>query len=100
MRSNIKLQQVKHYCYLGGTVMEDNFCTVDIKRRIYLGKQAFKKKKKNRNVLTNKHYSIKARKALEKPFIWSVIVYGYESWTLKKTKIIQKLSKCGFGGRQ
>ena len=64
----------------------------EIKRRIVLGKQAFQK---NKNVLTNKHVNIETKKPFAKTFIWSVVLYECESWTLYK---ITKLTKCGFSG--
>ena len=46
---------------------------METERWIVLGKHTFQKKK---NILTNKHENIEARKAFAKTLIWSVILYG------------------------
>lgn len=77
------LEQVGSFCYLGSTVTEDNKCTTDIKRRIALAKQAFQNK---RNLLTDNHISLEIRKKFAKIFVWSVLTYGCEAWTLGKAE--------------
>jgi hypothetical protein len=44
-----------------------------------LAKQAFTKKQ---NLLTSRHLSIKIRKVFIKMYVWSVALYGSETWTL------------------
>lgn len=73
--------QVKEFCYLGSLITEDNKSTKEIRRRITLAKQEFKKK---RTLLTYKHLSINLRKKFVKTYIWSILLYGCESWTIGK----------------
>jgi hypothetical protein len=62
-------------------ITDDNKSTKEIRRRITLAKQAFEKK---RTLLTNKHLSISSRKKFVKTYIWSILLYGCESWTIGK----------------
>ncbi|VVC43630.1 Hypothetical protein CINCED_3A006507 [Cinara cedri] len=55
--------------------------TKEIRRRITLAKYAFEKK---RTLLTNKHLSIRSRKKFVKTYVWSILLYGCESWTIGK----------------
>lgn len=78
-----KLDQVKSFCYLGSTITVDNKCIMEIKRRIALAKQTFQTK---RNLLTDSHLSLDIRKQFAKTFVWSVLMYGCEAWTLGKAE--------------
>ena len=72
---NIKFELVKKFFNLRSITTETNCCMAEIKSIIALGK-------KTNNVLTNKHKSIEAKKkkSLSKTLIWSVILYGCESF--------------------
>jgi len=82
---NIKLrnnptQQDNEFCYLGSLITNRNQATADIKRRIALAKQAFLKKYKS--ILSNRHLKLETRKNFIKTFVWSVLCYGCETWTM------------------
>jgi len=64
-------------------ITDDNKATKEIRKRITLAKQAFEKK---RTILTNKHLSITSRKKFIKKYIWSILLYGCETWTIGKYK--------------
>jgi hypothetical protein len=53
-------------------------CTCEIKSRIAMAKAAFNKKK---NLFTSK-LDFNLRKKLVKCYIWSLALYGAETWTL------------------
>jgi len=55
----------------------------EVRRRIALGKEAFNKKKD----LMQKSLSFHLRKRSVKVFVWSVVLYGSETWTLQKEDI-------------
>ena len=75
------IKQVRRFCYLGSYITEDGRCTEEIKRRICEAKKAFQKM---RNIITNSHLSIKTRQRTIKTYVWSVLLYGSEAWTLNK----------------
>jgi len=75
------LENVKCFKYLGSMLTEDGRCTCKIKSRIAMGKTAFNKKK---NLFTSK-LDLILRKKLVKCYIWSMALYGAETWTLRAT---------------
>ena len=78
-----EIQQVKSFCYLGSMIITDARCHSDVKRRIVLGKDAFTK----RGELMRGGLSKSLKKRLVKTLIWSVVLYGSETWTLRKEDI-------------
>ena len=89
------LERVKQFCYLGSLVTEDCRSCHDIRRRIALGKEAFNEK----SDLMRGSLSLHLKKRMMKAFVWSVALYGSETWTLQK-KIFGDLRhlKYGYGG--
>jgi hypothetical protein len=61
-------------------ITNDVRCTREIKPRIAMAKAAFNKKK---NLFTSK-LDLNLRKKLVKCYIWSIALYGAETWTLRK----------------
>ena len=55
----------------------------DVRRRIALGKEAFNKK----SDLMRGSLSLQLKKRMVKAFVWSVALYGSETWTLEKENI-------------
>jgi hypothetical protein len=55
-----------------------NTCSAQIKSRIAMAKAAFNNKK---NLFTSK-LDLNLRKKLVKCYIWSIALYGAETWTL------------------
>jgi len=60
---------------------EDERCTCEIKSRIAMKKAAFNKKK---NLFTNK-CDLNLRERLVRFYVWSIALYGAETWTLRAT---------------
>ncbi|KAI5752247.1 hypothetical protein M8J77_015168 [Diaphorina citri] len=56
-------------------------CTEEIRGRISMGKTAYVKVQ---NILTARRIPLQLRKRFAKCFIWSVVLYGSETWTLRK----------------
>ena len=87
---NIKIdgklvEQVESFVYLGQLITEDGRSEAEIKRRAGIAKTKFMKMSK---ILTSKNISINTRVRLCKCYIWSVFMYGCETWTL--TSVIEK----------
>lgn len=76
-----ELEQVEHFKYLGGMIYANGSCTQEIRSRICMGKSAFIKVQ---NLLTARRIPIKLRKRFAKCYIWSVVLYGSETWTMRK----------------
>jgi hypothetical protein len=54
-------------------------CTCEIKSRIAMAKAAFNKKR----ALFTSQMDLELRKKLVKCYIWSIALYGAETWTLR-----------------
>ena len=78
-----EIEQVKEFCYLGSMITTDAKCHREIKRRIAIGKEAFSKRKELLRGKLNKNLKIRMIKTL----IWSVVLYGSETWTMRKADI-------------
>ena len=76
-----ELEQVFSFDYLGSLITCDGRCLRDIKRQIALAKKAFNSKM---TILTNKKISLETKKRFLRTYVWSILLYGCESWTISK----------------
>jgi hypothetical protein len=67
------------YFGLGSILTNDGKCTCEIKCRIAMAKAVFNKKK---NLFTST-LDLELRKKLVKCSVWSIALYGAETWTLR-----------------
>ena len=65
--------------YLGAMITADVTTKEEICRRIALSKDAFNEL---RNILTNRKLSLKIKILVVQTYVWSVLFYGVEAWTL------------------
>jgi hypothetical protein len=65
--------------YLCSILTNGGRCTCEIKSRIAIAKAAFNKKR----VLLTSTLGLKLRKKLVKCYIWSIALYGAETWMLR-----------------
>ena len=77
------VETVSDFIFLGSQITEDGDCSHEIKRRLLLG----------RKVMTNLHSILKSRDIilptkvrLVKAMVFPVVMYGCESWTVKKAE--------------
>jgi exonuclease III len=75
------VKQVNRFHYLGSIITSDGRCDEDIKMRIALSKQAFQKMSP---VLKNRTISIDTKTRVLKCYVWSILLYGSECWTISK----------------
>ena len=76
-----QLENVKYFKYLGSMLTEDGRCTCEIKSRFAMANAAFNQKK---NLFTRK-LDLNLRKRLVRCYVWSIALYGAETWTLRAT---------------
>ena len=77
-------ETVREFIFLGSKITEDGDCSDEIKRRLLLG----------RNTMTNLDSILKSRDVtmltkilLVKAMVFPVVMYGCESWTIKKAEL-------------
>jgi hypothetical protein len=73
-------QLVEYFSYLGSMITKDARCTLEVKSRVTITKAAFNKKK----TLFTRKLDLNLRKKLVKCYIFSIALYGAETWTLQK----------------
>jgi len=73
------LNNITSFKYLGSILSNDGKCTCEIKHRIAMSKAAFNKKR----ALFTSTLDLELRKKLVKCYVWSIALYGAETWTLR-----------------
>ena len=74
-----KIKQVKSFKYLGYTITQNGKSDAEIKKRIAMAKETFRKMK---TIFTNRNININTKINALKAYVWSVLLYGCECWTL------------------
>jgi hypothetical protein len=65
---------------VGSVLTRDGYCTREIKMRISIAKEAF-----NRKIsFLTRNLNIELREKLVRYYVWSIALYGSETWTLRK----------------
>ena len=74
-----EIENVAKFRYLGALINEDGRDTKEIRSRIGMAKQAFNNLG---NVLKNRTLSIDLRKRVMRCYVWTVLKYSCETWTM------------------
>jgi hypothetical protein len=74
-----QLENVESFKYLGRILTNYGRCTCEIKCWIAMAKAAFNKKR----TLFKSTLDFELRKKLVKCYVWSIALYGAETWTLR-----------------
>ena len=81
--------------FLGSKITADGACSHGIKRHLLLGKQIMTDID---SILKNGEITLPTKVYLVKAMVFPVVMYGCESWTIKKTEIQKMmLLNCGIG---
>ena len=77
------METVKEFISLGSEITEDGDCSQEIKTCLLLGRKAMT----NLNsILKSRDITLLMKVYIFKAMVFPVVMYGYESWTLKKSE--------------
>ena len=76
-------QGSKNHFSLGSRITADGDCSHEIKRRLLLGGKAMTNLD---SILKSKDIILATKIHLIKAMVFPVVMYGYESWTIKKAE--------------
>ena len=74
-----QIRQVQKFKYLGYTLTSDGKCRTEIKKRIAIAKVSFQKMSTS---LKNRNISFSTKLRVLKTYMWSILLYGCETWTI------------------
>ena len=77
------MEAVADLIFLGFKIIVDGDCSHEIKRCLLLGRKAMTNLD---GVLKNKDITLPTKVHIVKTMVFSVVMYGCESWTIKKAE--------------
>ena len=87
------METVTDFIFLGSKITADGDCSHEIKRRLLLGRKIMTNLDsilKSRDITSSTKVQKKTQKTtkvhLVKAMVFSVVMYGYESWTIRKAE--------------
>ena len=72
---------VSDFIFWGSKITADGDCSLEIKRRLFLGRKTVTNLD---SILKSRHITLPTKVQLVKAMVFLVVMYGYESWTIKK----------------
>ena len=77
------METVIDFIFLGSKITADGDCSHEIKRRLLLGRKAMTNLD---NKLKSRDITLPIKVCLVKNMVFPVVIYGCESWTIKKAE--------------
>ena len=77
------VETVSDFIFLGSKITADGDCSHEIKRRLLLGRKIMTNLD---NILKNRDITLPTKVHLVKAMVFPMVMYGCESWTVKKTE--------------
>ena len=89
------MEIVTDFFFLGSKITTDGDCSHEIKRGLLLGRKAIINL---HSILKSRDMTLPTKVCLDKPMVFPVVIYGCESWTIKKAEH-QRIGdlNCGVG---
>ena len=89
------METVSDFIFLGYKITADGDCSHEIKRRLLLGRKVMTNLD---SIFKSRGITLPTKVRLVKAVVFPVVMYGFESWTVKKlsTKELMLLN-CGVG---
>ena len=89
------METVSDFIFLGSKITADGDCSHEIKRRLLLGRKAMTNLD---SILKSRDITLPTKVCLVKAMVFPVVMYGCESWTIKKVERRRiDVLNCGVG---
>ena len=77
------VETVADFIFVGSKITADGDCSHEIKRRLLLGRKVMTNLDR---ILKSRDITLSTKVRLVKAMIFSIVMYGCESWTIKKAE--------------
>ena len=77
------METVTDFIFLGSKITADGDCSLEIKRRLLLGRKAMTNLD---SILKSRDMTLPTKVRLVKAMVFPIVRYGCESWTIKKAE--------------
>ena len=77
------VETVSHFIFLGSKITVDGDCSHEIKRRLLVGRKVVTNLD---SILKSRDITLPTKVPLVKAMVFPVVIYGCESWTIKKAE--------------
>ena len=77
------VETVADFIFLGSKITVDSDCSNEIKRRLLLGRKVTTNLD---SILKSRDVTLPTKVCLVKAMVFPVVMYGFESWTIKKAE--------------
>ena len=84
MASGETMETETEFIFLGSKITADGDCSHEIKRRLLLGRKAMPNLD---SILKSRDLTLPTKVRLVKAVVFPVVMYGCESWTIKKVEL-------------
>ena len=88
-----RVEIVSNFIFWGSKITADGDCSLEIKRGFLLGRKVMTDLD---SILKSRDITLPTKVHLVKAMVFLVVMYGCESWTIKKAKELMLLN-CGIG---
>ena len=78
-----RMETVTDFTFLGSKITADGDCSYEIKRRLLLERKVMTNLG---SILKSRDVTLPTKGCLVKAMVFPVVIYGCESWTVKKTE--------------
>ena len=82
-RDGERVETVSDFIFLGSKITADGDCSYDIKRRLLLGRKVMTNLD---SIFKSRDITLSTKVHLVKAMVFPVVMYGCESWTVKKAE--------------
>ena len=79
----VTMETVTNFIFLGSKITGDGHCSHEIKRRLLLGRKVMTNLD---SILKSRDITLLTKVCLVKAMVFLVVMYGCESWTIKKAE--------------